>query len=134
VVAANFTVLDVLIFSCLFQYTTGKDGSVMGVTVTRANMLNHSRTLTVACNYTEGEVMVCVLDFKRDVGLWHGVLTVRNKNVFLQSTWPYFDQKILSSVDLEIGNCEKVDHDSERVQVLSENVERVVCHTCLCSP
>lgn len=23
-----------------------------------------------------GEVMVCVLDFKRDVGLWHGVLTV----------------------------------------------------------
>ncbi|XP_064646090.1 disco-interacting protein 2 homolog C-like [Lineus longissimus] len=57
------------------EYTTGKDGSVMGVTVTRANMLNHSRTLTVACNYTEGEVMVCVLDFKRDVGLWHGVLT-----------------------------------------------------------
>ena len=23
-----------------------------------------------------GEVMVCVLDFKRDVGLWHGILTV----------------------------------------------------------
>ena len=27
------------------------------------------RVLSVA-----GEVMVCVLDFKRDVGLWHGVL------------------------------------------------------------
>ncbi|XP_013409759.1 disco-interacting protein 2 homolog C isoform X2 [Lingula anatina] len=58
------------------EYTHGgKDGSVMGVTVTRNNMLCHCRTLTVACNYTEGEVMVCVLDFKKDVGLWHGILT-----------------------------------------------------------
>ena len=66
--------------ACLvFQYTAGKDGSVMGVTTTRASMLCHCRTLTVACNYTEGEVMVCVLDFKRDVGLWHGVLTVSTK-------------------------------------------------------
>ncbi|ELT90261.1 hypothetical protein CAPTEDRAFT_205040 [Capitella teleta] len=56
------------------EYMTGKDGSVMGVTNSRANMLCHCRTLTVACNYTEGEVMICVLDFKRDVGLWHGVL------------------------------------------------------------
>lgn len=23
-----------------------------------------------------GEVMVCVLDFKRDVGLWHGIICV----------------------------------------------------------
>jgi len=29
----------------------------------------------MACNYTEGENMVCVLDFKREVGLWHSVLT-----------------------------------------------------------
>ena len=48
----------------------------MGATNSRAGMLCHCRTLTVACNYTEGEVMVCVLDFKRDVGLWHGILTV----------------------------------------------------------
>ena len=48
----------------------------MGVTVTRNGILGHCRTLTVACNYTEGEVMVCVLDFKRDVGLWHGILCV----------------------------------------------------------
>jgi acyl-coenzyme A synthetase/AMP-(fatty) acid ligase len=57
------------------QYTTDRDGSVMGVTVTRAAMLAHCRTLTMACNYTEGENMVCVLDFKREVGLWHSVLT-----------------------------------------------------------
>lgn len=46
----------------------------MGVTVTRAAMLSSCRTLTMACNYTEGEVAVCVLDFKREVGLWHSVL------------------------------------------------------------
>lgn len=57
------------------EYTTDKDGSVMGVTVTRAAMLAHCRMLTQACNYTEGENMVCVLDFKRETGLWHSVLT-----------------------------------------------------------
>nr|CAD7602831.1 unnamed protein product [Timema genevievae] len=56
-------------------YTTDRDGSVMGVTMTRAAMLAHCRTLTMACNYTEGENMVCVLDFKREVGLWHSALT-----------------------------------------------------------
>ncbi|XP_029658229.1 disco-interacting protein 2 homolog C isoform X8 [Octopus sinensis] len=56
------------------EYTTSKDGSTVGVTVAQSTMLCHCRTLTVACNYTEGEVMVCVLDFKRDVGLWHGIL------------------------------------------------------------
>lgn len=57
------------------QYTSDKDGSMMGVTVTRLAMLAHCRTLTTACNYTEGEVMVCVLDFKREVGLWHSILS-----------------------------------------------------------
>ncbi|KAG8335062.1 beta transducin [Homalodisca vitripennis] len=57
------------------EYTTDKDGSVMGVTVTRAAMLSHCRMLTQSCNYTEGENMVCVLDFKRETGLWHSVLT-----------------------------------------------------------
>ncbi|CAL8101663.1 unnamed protein product [Orchesella dallaii] len=57
------------------EYTTDRDGSVMGVTMNRAAMLAHCRSLTTACNYTEGEVMVCVLDFKREVGLWHSILT-----------------------------------------------------------
>lgn len=56
------------------EYSTDRDGSVMGVTVTRAAMLSHCRTVTMACGYTEGENMVCVLDFKREVGLWHSVL------------------------------------------------------------
>nr|KAG5702409.1 hypothetical protein BaRGS_027496 [Batillaria attramentaria] len=56
------------------HYSLNKDGSTVGVTTTRNTMLCHCRTLTVAANYTEGEVMVCVLDFKRDVGLWHGIL------------------------------------------------------------
>jgi len=57
------------------EYTTQQDGSVLGVSVSRTAMLAHARTLTIACNYTEGEIMVCVLDFKRDVGLWHAVLS-----------------------------------------------------------
>ncbi|XP_050312382.1 disco-interacting protein 2 [Anthonomus grandis grandis] len=57
------------------EYTTDRDGSVMGVTMNRASMVQHCRMLTMACNYTEGENMVCVLDFKREVGLWHSVLT-----------------------------------------------------------
>ncbi|KAK2586568.1 hypothetical protein KPH14_011450 [Odynerus spinipes] len=57
------------------EYTTVKDGSVMGVTVTRSAMLSHCRALTQACGYTEGENAVCVLDFKREVGLWHSTLT-----------------------------------------------------------
>ncbi|KAK7590362.1 hypothetical protein V9T40_001975 [Parthenolecanium corni] len=56
------------------EYSTDKDGSVMGVTVTRNSMLVHCRAITQACNYTEGENMVCVLDFKRETGLWHSVL------------------------------------------------------------
>ena len=36
------------------QYTTAKDGSVMGVTVTNHGMVTHCRTLTQACSYTEG--------------------------------------------------------------------------------
>lgn len=56
------------------EYTTQQDGSVLGVTVTRSAMLAHARTLTMACSYTEGEIMVCVLDFKREVGLWHSML------------------------------------------------------------
>ncbi|KAG5885511.1 hypothetical protein JTB14_030250 [Gonioctena quinquepunctata] len=57
------------------EYSTDRDGSVMGVTITRAAMVQHCRMLTMSCNYTEGENMVCVLDFKREVGMWHSVLT-----------------------------------------------------------
>ncbi|BES98662.1 Disco-interacting protein [Nesidiocoris tenuis] len=57
------------------EYSTDRDGSVMGVTVTRAAMLSNCRMLTMSCNYTEGENMVCVLDFKRETGLWHSILT-----------------------------------------------------------
>ncbi|EDO28945.1 predicted protein, partial [Nematostella vectensis] len=54
----------------------GRDGAVMGVTVTRMSMALHSQTLTQACDYVEGEVMISVLDSKREVGLWHSVMAV----------------------------------------------------------
>ncbi len=43
--------------------------------MSRSSMLFQARTLTTACNYTEGEIMVCVLDFKREVGLWHSIIS-----------------------------------------------------------
>lgn len=39
----------------VFQYTQSKDGSTVGVTVTRKAMLCHAQTLTLASNYTEGK-------------------------------------------------------------------------------
>ncbi|XP_034559173.1 disco-interacting protein 2 homolog C isoform X1 [Notolabrus celidotus] len=57
------------------EYKTCKDGSVLGVTVMRIAMLTHCQTLTQSCSYTEAETIVNVLDFKKDVGLWHAVLT-----------------------------------------------------------
>uniref|UniRef100_A0A672V8E0 Disco interacting B n=1 Tax=Strigops habroptila TaxID=2489341 RepID=A0A672V8E0_STRHB len=62
------------------EYKTSKEGSVMGVTVSRIAMLSHCQALSQACNYSEGETIVNVLDFKKDAGLWHGILTnVMNK-------------------------------------------------------
>uniref|UniRef100_A0A8C9MZ48 Disco interacting B n=1 Tax=Serinus canaria TaxID=9135 RepID=A0A8C9MZ48_SERCA len=57
------------------EYKTSKEGSVMGVTVSRVAMLAHCQALSQACNYSEGETIVNVLDFKKDAGLWHGILT-----------------------------------------------------------
>ncbi|XP_038852827.1 disco-interacting protein 2 homolog C-like [Salvelinus namaycush] len=57
------------------EYKTCKDGSVLGVTVMRIALLTHCQALTQSCGYTEAETIVNVLDFKKDVGLWHGILT-----------------------------------------------------------
>ncbi|XP_041432382.1 disco-interacting protein 2 homolog A isoform X5 [Xenopus laevis] len=57
------------------EYKTSKEGSTMGVIVSQAAMLAHCHTLTQACGYSEAETLINVLDFKRDAGLWHGVLT-----------------------------------------------------------
>ncbi|XP_067299181.1 disco-interacting protein 2 homolog A isoform X1 [Pseudorasbora parva] len=57
------------------EYKTCNEGSTMGITVSLSAMLAHCHALTQACGYTEGEIITNVLDFKRDAGLWHGVLT-----------------------------------------------------------
>ncbi|XP_062313308.1 disco-interacting protein 2 homolog A isoform X7 [Osmerus eperlanus] len=57
------------------EYKTSKEGSTMGITVSHSAMLAHCHALTQACGYTEAETITNVLDFKRDSGLWHGVLT-----------------------------------------------------------
>ena len=57
------------------EYTIDRDGSMKGVSVSRAAMIAHAKALTGACSYTEGDIMVSVLDFKREVGLWHSILS-----------------------------------------------------------
>nr|CAH8824646.1 unnamed protein product [Trichobilharzia regenti] len=57
------------------EYTFSKDGSVHGVMISRRAALSHCRALTVACNYSEEDVVVCVVDCRRQTGLWHAVLT-----------------------------------------------------------
>ncbi|XP_065149214.1 disco-interacting protein 2 homolog A isoform X4 [Paramisgurnus dabryanus] len=57
------------------EYKSSKEGCTMGITVSHSAMLAHCHALTQSCGYTEGEIVTNVLDFKRDAGLWHGVLT-----------------------------------------------------------
>ncbi|KAB5583758.1 hypothetical protein PHYPO_G00099340, partial [Pangasianodon hypophthalmus] len=57
------------------EYKASKEGTVVGVAVSKIAMLTHCQALSQACNYCEGETLVNVLDFKKDMGLWHGVLT-----------------------------------------------------------
>ena len=64
--------------SSFMKYSSLRDGSVVGVAVSREQMLVHSQTLNVACKYSESEYVVCVLDYKREFGLWHGIHSVFN--------------------------------------------------------
>lgn len=60
------------------QQTQGKDGNTMGVMVSRFAMLQQVRSLSLSCKYSESETAICVLDYKRECGLWHAVLCVRS--------------------------------------------------------
>ena len=41
--------------------------------MTRDAMFMHTMALTQACGYTEGETMVSLVDFKKEIGLWHSI-------------------------------------------------------------
>ncbi|XP_067892105.1 disco-interacting protein 2 homolog A-like [Heterodontus francisci] len=57
------------------EYKTSKEGSSMGITISQTAMLAHCHALSQSCGYNDGETLTNVLDFKRDAGLWHGILT-----------------------------------------------------------
>ncbi|KAJ0070625.1 hypothetical protein NL108_016964, partial [Boleophthalmus pectinirostris] len=75
------------------EYKTSKEGSTMGVSVSQAAMLSHCQSLSQSCSYTEGETITNVLDFKREAGLWHGVLTSVWKRLHVVSI-PYSLMKV----------------------------------------
>ncbi|EYC28820.1 hypothetical protein Y032_0007g3447 [Ancylostoma ceylanicum] len=56
------------------EYSCDREGAVKGVCISRQSMLAHCRSITTAMEYKQGDTMICVLDFKREVGLWHAVL------------------------------------------------------------
>lgn len=56
------------------EYSTDREGAVKGVCVSREAMLAHARSLATAMDYNMGDTMVCVVDFKREVGLWHSII------------------------------------------------------------
>lgn len=56
-------VWNLIKFSVCHQSTVGKDGAVMGVTVTRMSMNLHAQVLSQACSYTEGGQWKALLGF-----------------------------------------------------------------------
>ncbi|XP_036622888.1 disco-interacting protein 2 homolog A isoform X2 [Trichosurus vulpecula] len=69
------SVRDASADTAYIEYKTSKEGSTVGITISHASMLAQCHALTQACSYSEAETLTNVLDFKRDAGLWHGVLT-----------------------------------------------------------
>eukprot|EP00112_Aurelia_sp_Birch-Aquarium-sp1_P009300 Seg2051.8 transcript_id=Seg2051.8/GoldUCD/mRNA.D3Y31 product="Disco-interacting protein 2 C" protein_id=Seg2051.8/GoldUCD/D3Y31 len=55
------------------EYCEDKDGSALGVVISRETMITHTQMLVQACRYNEGDTIVSALDYKRSVGLWHSV-------------------------------------------------------------
>uniref|UniRef100_A0A1I8IVH7 DMAP1-binding domain-containing protein n=1 Tax=Macrostomum lignano TaxID=282301 RepID=A0A1I8IVH7_9PLAT len=65
--------IDPANLACI-EYAYGRDGSVRGVCITRAALLAHTAALCSTLGYSNGETMLCLLDAKRELGLWHGLL------------------------------------------------------------
>jgi len=55
------------------EYCEDRDGSALGVVVSRETMIAHTQMLIQACHYNEGDTVVSTLDYKRGVGLWHSI-------------------------------------------------------------
>ena len=55
------------------EYTSVKDGSIVGVTVNYEQLFVHTQTLINACKYSSTDICLCCVDFKRQIGLWHTI-------------------------------------------------------------
>lgn len=47
--------IGLILWCVCFQYKASKEGTVMGVAVSKISLLTHCQALTQACNYCEGE-------------------------------------------------------------------------------
>ncbi|CAF0720628.1 unnamed protein product [Rotaria sp. Silwood1] len=55
------------------EYTSVKDGSIVGVTINYEQLFVHTQTLVNACKYSSTDICLCCVDFKRQIGLWHTI-------------------------------------------------------------
>ncbi|CAF1087326.1 unnamed protein product [Adineta ricciae] len=55
------------------EYTSVKDGSIVGVTINYEQLFVHTQTLVNACKYTSTDICLCCVDYKRQIGLWHTI-------------------------------------------------------------
>jgi acyl-CoA synthetase (AMP-forming)/AMP-acid ligase II len=55
------------------EYTSVKDGSIVGVTINYEQFFVHTQTLVNACKYSSSDITLCCVDFKRQIGLWHTI-------------------------------------------------------------
>ncbi|XP_063679406.1 disco-interacting protein 2 homolog C-like isoform X7 [Bolinopsis microptera] len=56
------------------EYTTARNGEVMGVTLSRAALVTNTKAVSQACGYDRGKIIVSLVDPKREVGLAMSVL------------------------------------------------------------
>ncbi|CAF1556177.1 unnamed protein product, partial [Adineta steineri] len=55
------------------EYTSVKDGSIVGVTINYEQLFVHTQTLVNACKYSSTDICLCCVDYKRQIGLWHTI-------------------------------------------------------------
>ncbi|KAJ8974242.1 hypothetical protein NQ317_006324 [Molorchus minor] len=94
--------------SAYIEYSTDKDGSVMGVTITKAAVVQHCRMLTMACNYTEERT--CVLNGMHVIYIPYALMKVNPASWMQMITKHKACVAVVKSRDLHWGLLATKDH------------------------
>lgn len=110
---SNLTLLCVCVcVSFPPQYKASKEGTVMGVAVSKISMLTHCQALTQACNYCEGQSSVLYVTYTSPAFL----------SLLLANSLCVFKSEILKLYEPRIKNK----HD-ENLKALQQHVSMAAC-------